>query len=114
MVKIVYNCCYGGFSLSLSHEAVLRYAAIKGLKIVTTMGGDWHSYTLDGEYWDSRDIPRNDLALAQVVEELGAKADGLSAELRIRELPAGTLYRIDEYDGSESVVTVDEYEWSIA
>jgi len=29
-------------------------------------------------------------------------------------LEPGTQYRIDEYDGMESVMTIDDYEWSIA
>jgi len=34
--------------------------------------------------------------------------------LQIRELPEGTLYRIDEYDGRETVMTQDEYTWRVA
>jgi hypothetical protein len=52
--------------------------------------------------------------LVQVVEELGAEANGECAHLRISDLPPGTLYRIDEYDGYESVATNDSYEWSVA
>ena len=59
-------------------------------------------------------IERTDPALVQVVEELGEAANGMSAALRIAELPAGTLYRIDEYDGSETVMTQDDYNWSVA
>jgi hypothetical protein len=29
-------------------------------------------------------------------------------------LSAGTLYRIDEYDGVEQVCTQDDYAWSVA
>lgn len=61
-----------------------------------------------------KDISRADPALVQVVEELGTAASGHHAQLQIRELPEGTLYRIDEYDGNESVMTQDDYEWSIA
>ena len=99
MTKIVYNACYGGFSLS--HEAIMRYAEIKGINIAI---GEFSIY----------DIERTDPALVQVVEELGEAANGRSAALRIVELPAGTLYRIDEYDGSESVMTQDDYDWSVA
>jgi len=65
-------------------------------------------------YFSDREIERNDPALAQVVEELGDRANGSHAELRIFEVSAGTLYRIDEYDGSESVMTQDTYEWKVA
>ena len=95
MTKIVYNSCHGGFGLSL--EAVIRYREITGAK----------------EFYD-RAIERNDPALIQVVEELGGKANGSCADLRIAEVPAGTRYRIDEYDGLESVMTIDDYDWSVA
>ena len=97
MTKIVYNACYGGFGLS--HEAKMRYCEIKGITEETIYDGD---------------IERTDPVLVQVVEELEDKANGHCAELRIAELPAGTLYRIDEYDGVEQVCTQDDYAWSVA
>jgi hypothetical protein len=50
-----------------------------------------------------RDIPRDDPALVQVVEELGEAADGRCAALRVVEIPDGTDYEIGEYDGMEHV-----------
>lgn len=95
MIKIVYNACFGGFSLS--DAAFVRYKELGG----TT------------KY--NRNIPRADLLLVQVVEELGPRASGGAANLCIRELSAGTKYRIDEYDGMESVMTIDDYDdWQIA
>lgn len=99
MTKIVYNACFGGYGLS--EAAIMRYADIKGINIA--IGG-----------FSVYDIERTDPALVQVVEELGEAANGTSAALRITKLPAGTLYRIDEYDGSESVMTQDDYIWSVA
>lgn len=98
MAKIVYNACFGGFGLS--QKAIDRYWELKG----EPMPESW---------WD-KNVDRADPVLVQVVEELVGEADGAYADLRIRELPAGTLYRIDEYDGSETVMTQDEYEWSVA
>jgi hypothetical protein len=95
MTKIVYNACYGGYGLS--EAAILRYAEITGAKGFSAYG-----------------IERTDPALVQVVEELGEAANGDFAALRIAELPAGTLYRIDEYDGSETVMTQEDYNWSVA
>jgi hypothetical protein len=96
--KIAYNACYGGFGLSVRGET--RYAEIKGIKVT-----DFHD----------RDIPRDDPALIQVIEELGSKeASSRFAELRIKEVRKGTKYRIDEYDGAESVMTIDDYEWQVA
>jgi hypothetical protein len=138
MTKIVYNACYGGFSLS--HEAMMRYAEIKGITLYTKKKyGYNHYYLCPPEEYDrinaeeqakpvspdrfersnrlyisNRDFERNDPILVQVVEELGDKANGMCAELCIAEVPAGTLYRIDEYDGFESVQTKDSYDWNVA
>jgi hypothetical protein len=139
MTKIVYNACYGGFGLS--HEAIMRYAEIKGITLyVSAEASGYSSYYLcppeeyvriraedqaqpvgtsrfersNALYFSDRAIERNDPALAQVVEELGDRANGSYAALRIIELPAGTLYRIDEYDGIESVETKDTYDWQVA
>ena len=101
MTKIVYNACYGGFSLS--DAAIMRYAELTGLPL-----------TDKNKYIWRRDIRRDDPILAQVVEELGDQADGFCASLAIVELPVGTKYRIDEYDGYESVMTLDDYKWSTA
>lgn len=32
-------------------------------------------------------------------------------QLEIIDVPEGTLFRIDEYDGSESIVTFEEEDW---
>jgi hypothetical protein len=118
MTKIVYNACFGGFGLS--DEAVMRYAEIKGINLVQVKEKDSYSlWYVDGikdneHYFSDRDIERNDPALVQVVEELGDKASDRYAELRIYELEPGTRYRIDEYDGSERVMTIEDYEWSTA
>ena len=53
----------------------------------------------------NRPDDRTDLNLIEVVEELGDEADGDCAELKVIEIPDGTEWEIDEYDGTE---TVDE------
>lgn len=98
MTKIVYSACYGGFSLS--EKAISRYWELKGEPCPKN--------------WYDRGIDRTDPILVQVVEELGEDANGSYAKLRIEELPKGTIYRIDEYDGFESVKTQDDYDWSVA
>lgn len=67
-------------------------------------------------YWSSYDIgnDRSDPILIQVIEELGDKANGSCADIAIAELPTGTLYRIDEYDGIESIETSDSVQWRVA
>lgn len=52
---------------------------------------------------DPRPEDRADPLLVQVVEELGEKANGKCAELRIVEIPDGVGWEIDEYDGIETV-----------
>jgi hypothetical protein len=142
MTKIVYNGNYGGFGLS--DAAIMRYAEIKGITLYPFAGERetiTHHYLCEPEeyerilaeerlnpddgglmryarsnamYFSDGDIDRDDPVLVQVVEELGAGANGRHAYLGIAELAAGTLYRIDEYDGMESVMTQDDYEWKVA
>jgi hypothetical protein len=97
-MKVVYNGCYGGFSLS--DKAIARYWELKG----TEPPKDWYN----------RNIERDDPLFVQVVEELGKEANGSFANLLIGEVAKGKRWRIDEYDGHESVMTDDEYEWKIA
>lgn len=117
MAKIVYNSCYGGYGLS--DAAIQRYAELKRLPIYKKrISGDydytsWY-YTDRDESFSRDSIPRNDPLLAQVVEELGAEAGDDYAELSIREVPDGSRYRIDDYDGRELVILESEEVWEIA
>lgn len=104
-MKIVYNACFGGFGLSL--EAQELYAKKIGAEIVfekTTYGWEYHYIVKDGKHIYDYQIPRHDPHLVEVVEELGSKASSWSAKLEIREI-TGNQYMIDEYDGSEEVIT---------
>jgi len=142
MTKIVINSCYGGFSLSV--EGMKRYAEIKGLPLYIegndfyptfwTIPAEERTGLIDQKNWStftdeerrqsnqlfskytisSRDFDRTDPILVQVVEELGSKADGSCAELTIETLEKGTLYRINEYDGYESIETNNDITWSVA
>ncbi len=47
------------------------------------------------------DFERNDPILVQVVEQLGEKADGRFAELKVVEIPDDVEWEIEEYDGTE-------------
>jgi hypothetical protein len=135
MVRVVYNRCYGGFNLS--REACKRYWELQGKEVWienSSLGfnvwlvppkerlkypKDWHSLPLEEriafneqyskQTWYDRDVSRHDPILVQVVEELGEKANGECAKLAIDEISGP--YRIDEYDGYESVETSDSYNW---
>ena len=52
---------------------------------------------------DSRPENRADPILIQVIEELGKKANGTFAKLKVVKIPDGIEYEIDEYDGIESI-----------
>lgn len=54
----------------------------------------------------NRPEDRSDPILIQVVEELGKKANGECAELKIVEIPDGIQWEIDEYDGRETIAEV--------
>jgi hypothetical protein len=117
MTKVVYNGCYGGFSISAA--AMRRYAEIKGWQYREPDGSIWHSGCVidpQGEEISEYDIEANrtDPVLVQVVEELGDRANGMCAELCIEDLPAGTRYRIDEYDGLEHIETDEDIRWQVA
>ena len=137
MTKVVYNACYGGFGLS--KEACQRYWDIKGQQVwiedaqwgftvwlvapedrIPSKEGDaFYSMTMDErvaynrahseQTWYYNNVSRHDPALVQVVEELGKKANGDFANLQIGEVRGS--YRIDEYDGNESVMTSGDYDW---
>lgn len=120
MNKIVYNACYGGFGLS--EAAMIRYAEVKGIKlyvekdVITTYywthpeanSKEWNKYA---EYYFNTNFDRHDPDLVRVVEELGSeKASNRYSRLAIYETES-PMYRIEEYDGSESVITPDNQDW---
>jgi hypothetical protein len=87
-MKVVINNRYGGFGLS--EEAEQLYLQYEGLDT-------------DAIHVNSRGLKRNDLTLVRVVKELGDKANGSFAELKIVEIPDDVDWEIEEYDGSEWV-----------
>jgi hypothetical protein len=120
MTKVVYNACYGGFSLSRKAALWLAERGQKEIIAEIARREEWAKNDKSfgaGGWADSswgRDIDRADPLLVECVEALGDEADGGCACLAIEDIPPGTLYRIDEYDGNESVATQDSYEWKRA
>jgi hypothetical protein len=86
MVKVVINEDFGGFGLSDDAEAL--YKERKGIT--------------DPDWWYG-DISRDDSLLIQIVEDMGAKADGTFAALKVVEVPDDVNWYIEEYDGREWV-----------
>ena len=66
-----------------------------------------HNSLYEQHNLDGREIDRADPDLVRVVEELGGGhregASGRCAALKIVEIPDGTDYEIEEYDGNEHV-----------
>lgn len=97
-VKVVYNACYGGFGLSkLAMERLAQLGMTAADEELKNQRAHFDSYN-----FYSSELSRHDPLLVQVVEELGEKANGAFADLQIQEIH-GSRYRIDEYDGFESV-----------
>lgn len=122
MRKVVINNKYGGFSLS--DEAIELYGKYSNLNLVKYKNSYYHSNTYDLAaallsnpknseaiihnddnviFFDYNDIARDDPILILVVEELGDKANGSCAKLRIVYIPSDVKYTIEEYDGNEWV-----------
>ena len=72
----------------------IYYATKKGLKNVEE---------LSRHLWSEDDIKRDDPALVKTVMDLGKKANGRHAELKIVEIPDDVDWEITEYDGLEQV-----------
>lgn len=121
MNKIVYNACYGGFSLS--DAAYELYAELAGIAVYPEKSS-WATlyYTApasgDSLIDDERaclysgDMRRHDPILVKVVEQLGDAANGMCAKLRIYETDSDR-YIIEEYDGNESVVVSYDNSWIV-
>lgn len=70
--------------------------------------GDSYTDEKGDDFYDNHfsyyDIPRDDAALVEVVEKLGADANGSCARLVVVEIDDWQKWGIDEYDGMESLV----------
>lgn len=81
-----------------------------------SMNDIYHKYkdkaSLSQRYWDgwTRENRTHPLVI-RVVEELGNIANGPCAELKVVEIPDGTDYTVEEYDGREHIAEKHET-WS--
>ncbi len=109
MRKIVINKSYGEFCLS--HTAFLRLRELGQREALQEpdYGAYWPSGATPQEASLNRCgalIPRDDRTLVQVVEELGAKANGHCAELKVVEIPGEVQWEIEHVGGVEHVSEV--------
>jgi hypothetical protein len=93
MAKVVINVCFGGFSLSdVAREWLFNHGA-----------------TEDMEYGCCY-MSRHNPLLVQCIEELGESSFGICAKLEVVELK-DSRYRIDNYDGRESIQYPKDIQW---
>jgi hypothetical protein len=107
---VVYNACFGGFSLS--YEAVKKLCEKKGIPYNNSTE---HVSDYDGKISTLmfHDIERHDKDLISVVEELGVTAaSGDHAKLHIQYMDSN-MYKIDEYDGKETVEQNYDNSWIV-
>lgn len=108
MNKVVYNACFGGFSLSV---AAMKWLAENAREEIKVIAQDQLRKYPDYKFgYHVRDIERHDPDLVRCVETLGNAANGSCANLEVRELK-GNRYRIDEYDGYEDVYEPEDEEY---
>jgi hypothetical protein len=105
--RVVYNACYGGYSV---HRDAVAWMREQGDE-------DAEDATLPGEYYDDGSgpksdwepvysIPRdNELLAKMVLRETGydGPVGGRHADLSVAEVPDNVEWTIDEYDGQETV-----------
>ena len=118
MHKVVFNNCYGGFSISLKaiewlecnskDESLLAH--IKRCKENREQSIAFVDQMLCYNVSEFFDDKRHHKDLVAVVEALGKDANGECAALGIAKVYS-KQYRIDEYDGAENVITPDGYDW---
>jgi len=119
-MKVVINTCYGGFGLSqAAYQRLIELGVPEGPYIKETRNPTTERYNPEprnegiifntgfsaAHYWGGYFVTedRAHSLLVQVVEELGAAANGECADLKVVEIPDGTDYTIEEYDGIETI-----------
>lgn len=100
--KVVVNGCFGGYGVS---ELGARWLLENGASTDKVKVG---RHSLGAMV--TCDLERHDPLLVRMVETLGDGANGRAAKLYVHTLEQ-PLYRIDEYDGSESVEEPSHVEW---
>lgn len=107
ITNIVINESYGGFGLSPAAQRL--YLDRAKISYSLKSRGDRFSDEQHGPYiilsngvvWDSGRIDRDDPILVDIVKELGEKADGSHASLKIVKVPANVKWEVHQRDGYE-------------
>jgi hypothetical protein len=135
--KVVINTCFGGFGLSVEAEKLFWERKLNKEIFVYEYNPETDDYTkvsdltqasecahfTEEDYGENPDdltlelilarVKRHDPVLAQVVEELGSKADGECSRLRVIEIYC-PMYKIMNYDGNELIRTpFEDDDWTV-
>ena len=110
--KVVYNESHGGFSLS---KLAAMWLASRGLEEAIVWLAEIESDPSRSD-WDRSFYPwsltRHSSLLLECVLELGDRAGSPASKLAVAEVE--DLYRIEEYDGLETVVQPGDIHWTSA
>ena len=116
-MKVVINACHGGFGLSdaafekfLDRKGIAWESCVNKYDMVDHynkghLGEEEHFlYSREMLYNSARQQEdRSDKDLVAVVEEMGSKANGEYAYLKVVEIPDDVEWDVEEYDGNEWV-----------
>ena len=122
-MKVVINVCFGGFSLSdaAAEECIRRGMTVSKYDangMMVNPSADFSDNEGKGHYGryyapngDTKEFRCHPTVVA-VVEELGDKANGSCAELKVIDIPFDSTegWHIDEYDGNERIAQ-DHQTW---
>ena len=113
MHKVVYNNDYGGFSISIKavdwleanckDNELRKFIEVTKNKILPSLSNIILCCDVSDWFYNKR----HHKDLVAVVETLGKEANGPCANLAIEKI-SGNQYRIDDYDGAESVITPED------
>lgn len=131
-MKIAINKCFGGFGISgdavrfiADRRGLTLYPETDYLRFTTYWtvpkeqrepvleGKEWHTATdaqrrASNEFYtehtlSTHNIPRDNADLIAAIEQLGEKANGSHAKLKVVEIPDGVDWTIEDYDGLEHI-----------
>ena len=114
-VKVVYNKCFGGFGISKICAEWMAERGHAGAIELLKLDREWQEDESD-EYWGgwhggAFNCDRHDPLLGEAVETLGDTVNGDVSELKVHTLKHGNRYKIDQYDGMETVMEPEDIKW---
>lgn len=127
-MKVVINTTIGGFSLSIEATRLAYERGMKDLAFKDEVKKEdldrWRKYTKSGEIHsclplsddlkfmlNDRTEDRSNPILIQIIEEMGEKANGLHAILKIVDIPDDIEYNVCEADDGREWIAEKHRIW---